>query len=85
MERWQGVYPSGPGEHDPFLITEPLPGVRVVEVVAGIGTTTALGLAPRVVDEMLAGSSNRGLPAAPAVASGAVRRPSGEARADCES
>ena len=44
-ERWHGVYPSAPG--DPFLTDWPLPGVAVVEVVSGVGMTTALGLAPR--------------------------------------
>jgi FAD dependent oxidoreductase TIGR03364 len=53
-QRWHGTYPSAPGQ-DPFLITAPLPGVRVVEVVAGVGMTTALGLAPRVLDELIAG------------------------------
>jgi FAD dependent oxidoreductase TIGR03364 len=53
-QRWHGVYPSAPGR--PFLVAAPLPGVRVVEVVSGIGMTTALGLAPRVLDELLAGS-----------------------------
>ena len=53
-QRWHGVYPSAPGS--PFLVEAPLPGVRVVEVVSGIGMTTALGLAPRVLDELLAGS-----------------------------
>jgi FAD dependent oxidoreductase TIGR03364 len=50
-QRWHGVYPSAPG--DPFLVTAPLPGVRVVEVVSGVGMTTALGLAIRVVSELL--------------------------------
>jgi FAD dependent oxidoreductase TIGR03364 len=54
QQRWHGVYPSAPGS--PFLVEAPLPGVRVVEVVSGIGMTTALGLAPRVLDELLAGS-----------------------------
>ncbi len=44
-ERWHGVYPSAPGE--PFCVTVPLPGVAVVEIVSGVGMTTALGLAPR--------------------------------------
>ena len=48
-ERWHGVYPSAPGH--PFLITEPLPGVAVVEIVSGVGMTTALGLAPRTLDD----------------------------------
>jgi FAD dependent oxidoreductase TIGR03364 len=50
-ERWQGVYPTAPG--DPFMIEAPMPGVRVVEVVSGVGMTTALGLAPRTLDELL--------------------------------
>jgi FAD dependent oxidoreductase TIGR03364 len=47
-ERWHGVYPTAPGE--PFLVEEPEPGVQVVAVVSGVGMTTALGLAPRVLD-----------------------------------
>ncbi len=46
-ERWRGVYASAP---DPFLIADPMPGVRVVSVTSGIGMTTALGLAPEVLD-----------------------------------
>ncbi|MEG3616313.1 MULTISPECIES: FAD-dependent oxidoreductase [Isoptericola] len=37
---------------DPFVVTEPLPGVRTVNVTDGLATTTALGLAPRVLDEL---------------------------------
>ncbi|HTX09925.1 MAG TPA: FAD-dependent oxidoreductase [Solirubrobacteraceae bacterium] len=55
------------------------------EVVAGIGMTTALGLAPRVIDEMLAGAASDGLSAAPAVAFGGARPRHEEARADYES
>ena len=51
-ERWHGVYPSAPGH--PFYVSAPADGVRVVEIVSGIGMTTALGLAPRVLDELLA-------------------------------
>ena len=50
-ERWHGVYPVAPG--DPFLVEEPMAGVRLVEVVSGVGMTTALGLAVRVLDELL--------------------------------
>jgi len=50
VQRWHGVYPSAPG--DPFLIERPLPGVAIVEIVAGIGMTTALGLAPRTFAEL---------------------------------
>jgi FAD dependent oxidoreductase TIGR03364 len=80
-ERWHGVYPSAPGS--PFLVAAPLPGVRVVEVVSGIGMTTALGLAPRVLDELLRGASER--PADRRPAPFAARPPSAEARAGCES
>ncbi|MFF2620894.1 TIGR03364 family FAD-dependent oxidoreductase [Oerskovia jenensis] len=49
-ERWQGVYASAPA---PFLDVTPMPGVRAVSVTSGIGMTTALGLAPRVLDSFL--------------------------------
>ncbi len=51
-ERWHGVYPTAPG--DPFSVSAPAPGVRVVQVVAGVGMTTSFGLAARVIDELLA-------------------------------
>lgn len=47
IERWQGVYASGP--HD-FLIDEPEPGVHLVAATTGIGMTTGLGLAESVID-----------------------------------
>ncbi len=50
LERWQGVYASAP---EPFLIATPTDGVRVVSVTSGIGMTTALGLAPSVLDSLL--------------------------------
>ncbi|MGR6916762.1 TIGR03364 family FAD-dependent oxidoreductase [[Actinomadura] parvosata] len=50
-ERWRGVYASAP---DPFLIAAPMPGVCVVSVTSGIGMTTALGLAPEILDDLLA-------------------------------
>jgi FAD dependent oxidoreductase TIGR03364 len=49
-ERWRGVYAAAP---EPFLIATPMPGVRVVSVTSGIGMTTALGLAPDVLDDLL--------------------------------
>ncbi|NAS20917.1 TIGR03364 family FAD-dependent oxidoreductase [Herbidospora sp. NEAU-GS84] len=49
-ERWRGVYASA---GRPFLDVSPMPGVRVVPVTSGIGMTTAFGLAPRVLDELL--------------------------------
>ena len=80
-ERWLGVYPYAPGE--PFMITAPLPGVRVVEVVSGVGMTTALGLAPLVLDEVLA-TVSRPRPHESG-SRRAKRRPSAEARPGCGS
>jgi FAD dependent oxidoreductase TIGR03364 len=50
-ERWQGVYPHAPGRD--FLIAAPHPAVRVVAITSGIGMTTAFGLAPRVLADLL--------------------------------
>ncbi|MCU1527645.1 MAG: hypothetical protein JWP75_1408 [Frondihabitans sp.] len=49
VERWQGIYASAPQE---FLIEEPTEGVHVVAVTTGIGMTTGLGLADRVITEI---------------------------------
>ncbi|RJQ79747.1 TIGR03364 family FAD-dependent oxidoreductase [Pseudonocardiaceae bacterium YIM PH 21723] len=49
-ERWRGIYASAP---EPFFISAPMPGVRAVSVTSGIGMTTAFGLAPRVLDDLL--------------------------------
>lgn len=49
--RWRGVYADSP--RTDFLIAEPFPGLRVVSVTSGIGMTTALGLAPTVLDQLL--------------------------------
>lgn len=48
--RWRGVYADSP--RTDFLIAEPFPGLRVVSVTSGIGMTTALGLAPTVLDQL---------------------------------
>jgi hypothetical protein len=45
LERWVGVYPSGP--EDAFVET-PAPGVRLVLVTSGTGASTAFGLAEEV-------------------------------------
>lgn len=53
LERWRGVYAAAP---QPFLVASPGPhhrDVRVVSVTSGIGMTTALGLAPAVLDDLL--------------------------------
>lgn len=49
--RWQGVYAHSTVTD--FLIAAPQPDVRVVSVTSGIGMTTALGLAPAVLDQLL--------------------------------
>lgn len=49
--RWRGVYADSP--RTDFLLDEPFPGLRVVSVTSGIGMTTALGLAPTVLDQLL--------------------------------
>jgi FAD dependent oxidoreductase TIGR03364 len=54
-ERWHGIYPTTTATgHGNFLITAPLPGVRVVQNIAGIGMTLSFGQAPLVIDELLA-------------------------------
>jgi len=47
LERWVGVYPAAAGSS--FLVTRAGQNVTVVAVTSGIGMTTALGLAQRVV------------------------------------
>ncbi len=47
VERWQGVYASGP---DDFLDLEVEPGVHLAAATTGIGMTTGLGLAEHIVD-----------------------------------
>jgi FAD dependent oxidoreductase TIGR03364 len=51
-ERWQGIYPTATPGH--FLVTAPLPGVRVVEAISGLGMTLSFGKAPEILDELLA-------------------------------
>ncbi|MCA5891955.1 FAD-dependent oxidoreductase [Isoptericola sp. NEAU-Y5] len=43
----------GPFAGTPFLVLDPVPGVTTVTVADGLGTTTALGLAAKVVDGLL--------------------------------
>ncbi|MET9629160.1 FAD-dependent oxidoreductase [Lentzea sp. NPDC006480] len=50
LERWRGIYASAPA---PFLTATPAPRTRAVSVTSGIGMTTALGLAPAVLDDLL--------------------------------
>ncbi|SDE34804.1 TIGR03364 family FAD-dependent oxidoreductase [Nocardioides lianchengensis] len=49
--RWRGVYANS--ALTDFLVAEPHEGTRVVAVTSGIGMTTALGLAPTVLDQLL--------------------------------
>lgn len=66
VERWLGIYPAHTGaDADAFLVTAPLPGVRVVQNVAGIGMTLSPGQAPAVLDGLLTGAALAG-PAGPA-------------------
>lgn len=48
--RWRGIYAESPVTD--FLIAQPHPGTRVVLVTTGIGMTTALGVAPAVLDQL---------------------------------
>jgi FAD dependent oxidoreductase TIGR03364 len=49
IERWVGLYPSGP--EDAFH-EEVAPGVRLVSVTSGTGASTAFGLAEEVLRDM---------------------------------
>jgi FAD dependent oxidoreductase TIGR03364 len=49
--RWRGIYAESPAAD--FLVAQPHRGTRIVSVASGIGMTTALGLAPAVLDELL--------------------------------
>jgi FAD dependent oxidoreductase TIGR03364 len=49
--RWRGMYAESPTTD--FLIAQPHPGTRVVSVTSGVGMTTAMGLAPAVLDQLL--------------------------------
>lgn len=55
-ERWTGVYPvladASLDRDGHLVVTEPLEGVRVVEVVSGLGMTIALGKAATVLDDL---------------------------------
>ena len=50
VERWIGVYPSGP--EDAFF-EAPMPGVRLVSVTSGTGASTAFGLAEEVLADLM--------------------------------
>jgi FAD dependent oxidoreductase TIGR03364 len=57
-ERWLGVYPTRGTSaqkqaYEPFHVSSPMSGVRVVQNVAGIGMTLSLGYAPTVLDGLL--------------------------------
>jgi len=57
-ERWLGFYPTRgtsaqAREYEPFHVSSPMPGVRVVQNVAGTGMTLSLGYAPNVLDGLL--------------------------------
>jgi D-hydroxyproline dehydrogenase subunit beta len=54
IERWVGVYPSGP---DAAFCETPMPGVRLVMVTSGTGASTGFALAEETIADLL------GLPA----------------------
>jgi hypothetical protein len=59
-ERWVGFYATRGAsvptrEYEPFHVSSPMPGVCVVENVAGIGMTLSPGYAPTVLDGLLSG------------------------------
>ncbi|GGE92405.1 TIGR03364 family FAD-dependent oxidoreductase [Mycetocola zhadangensis] len=54
LERWQGVYASGPDE---YLIEQVEPGVHLAAATTGIGMTTGLGLAEHVVEFALSSAT----------------------------
>jgi FAD dependent oxidoreductase TIGR03364 len=49
--RWRGMYAESPMTD--LLIAQPYPGTRAVSVTTGTGMTTALGIAPAVLDQLL--------------------------------
>jgi FAD dependent oxidoreductase TIGR03364 len=56
IERWTGIYPSGP---DTAFIEAVRPGVRLVNVTSGTGASTAFAIAEETLSELL------GLPPSP--------------------
>lgn len=47
LQRWQGVYASGPR---PFEVLQPAPGVQAVAITAGVGMSISPALAEQVLD-----------------------------------
>lgn len=50
LERWTGTYASAQQGHS--LVETPLPGVRLVTVIGGVGASTAFGLAEEVIADL---------------------------------
>ena len=50
LERWVGVYPSGPA---PAFVAAPLPGVRLAQVTSGTGASTGFALAEETLADLL--------------------------------
>lgn len=50
VERWVGVYPSGP---DVAFTETPLPGVRLVMVTSGTGASTAFAIGEETIADLL--------------------------------
>jgi FAD dependent oxidoreductase TIGR03364 len=49
IERWSGIYPSGP---DDAFVEAVSPGLRLVSVTSGTGASTAFGLAEEVLADL---------------------------------
>ena len=50
LERWIGVYPSGP---DVAFTETPMAGVRLAMVTSGTGASTAFAIAEETIADML--------------------------------
>jgi FAD dependent oxidoreductase TIGR03364 len=50
VERWTGIYPSGP---DTAFIEAPMPGVRLAMVTSGTGASTGFALAEETMADLL--------------------------------
>jgi len=50
VERWMGIYPSGP---EAAFTAAPMPDVRLVNVTSGTGASTAFAIAEETLADLL--------------------------------